>query len=80
MKVVLLEDVITTGASSLAAIAALKSVGVEPVGVVVLVDRLEGGAEALQATGLTSLSLYTRHDFMPEAPALESTLVEPSSA
>lgn len=46
-KVVLLEDVITTGGSSIRAVNTLKSVGYEVAGVVSLVDRNEGGKEAL---------------------------------
>jgi orotate phosphoribosyltransferase len=34
-------------------------------GVVVLVDRLEGGREAIEAAGLKLVSLYTRKDFIP---------------
>src|SRR5512147_608555 len=46
MPVVLLEDVITTGGSSLRAVSALTQAGVSVVGIVALVDRLEGGREA----------------------------------
>ena len=77
MNVVLLEDVITTGGSSLRAIRVLQAHAVRVVGVVVLVDRLEGGAEALRQAGVECVSLYTRHDFMsPENEALEITLVD----
>jgi orotate phosphoribosyltransferase len=36
------------------------------VGVVALVDRLEGGAEALRAAGLPVVSICTRRDFIPD--------------
>ena len=52
MPVVLLEDVITTGGSTLRAVESLRSVGAEIAGVVVIVDRLEGGAEAIAGAGL----------------------------
>lgn len=64
MPVVLLEDVITTGGSSLRAVKALQQVGVVVVGIVALIDRLEGGREAIEAQGLPLLSLATRRDFM----------------
>lgn len=67
-KVVMLEDVITTGGSTLEAAEVLGKEGAEVVGVVVLVDRLEGGSEALQRHGLEVVSLYTRHDFTDELP------------
>jgi orotate phosphoribosyltransferase len=66
MPVVLLEDVITTGASTLDAASKLSQAGVKVVGVVVVVDRLEGGAEALEHAGLPVVSLTTRRDFMGE--------------
>jgi orotate phosphoribosyltransferase len=62
--VVLLEDVITTGGSSLKAVTALRSVGAEVVGIVALVDRQEGGAEAIAEAGLPLVSLTTRATFM----------------
>jgi orotate phosphoribosyltransferase len=76
MRVALLEDVITTGGSTLAAVAALEEVGAQVVGVVVLVDRLEGGLESLHRKGLEALALYTRHDFIEEDPRLSSTLTD----
>jgi orotate phosphoribosyltransferase len=69
LPVVILEDVITTGGSTLKAIEKLRSVGAEVVGVVALVDRLEGGAEAIrQAPGNTPvLSICSRRDFLPDS-------------
>lgn len=71
--VVMLEDVVTTGGSTLQAVQTLKAAGVEVVAVVVLVDRLEGGTENLERAGLQVVSVYTRHDFVDAAP-LSSTL------
>jgi orotate phosphoribosyltransferase len=65
LKVALLEDVVTTGGSSLKAVESLKAVGAEVVGIVALVDRLEGGAETIAATGLPLLTIATRADFIP---------------
>ena len=50
-KVIVLDDLITTGGSKLAAIAPLESAGLEVRDVVVLVDREQGGGEELQAAG-----------------------------
>jgi orotate phosphoribosyltransferase len=61
--VVILEDVITTGASTLRAIERARLAGFTVAHAVGLVDRLEGGREAVVAeTPLTTL--YTRRDFL----------------
>ena len=63
-RVVLLEDVITTGGSSLKALEAVKKeLDVKPVAVIALLDRLEGGAEALKADGCELWPVFTRKDF-----------------
>ena len=64
LRVALLEDVITTGGSSLKAVEALKSAGAEVVGILALVDREEGGAETIRDAGLPLYSLTRRADFM----------------
>ena len=61
--VTILEDVVTTGGSTLKAAAVLRSAGYEVVGVIALVDRLEGGREAIEAAGLPLRTLFTREDF-----------------
>jgi orotate phosphoribosyltransferase len=66
LPTVVLEDVITTGGSTLKAVEKLGQAGVKVVGVVALVDRLEGGAEAIQAAGLPLVSIATRRDFMAD--------------
>jgi orotate phosphoribosyltransferase len=63
LRVVVLEDVVTTGGSTLKAVAKLASVGAVVVGVVAIVDRLEGGRAAIEAAGLPLVSLTTRDDF-----------------
>jgi len=63
-RAVLLEDVITTGGSSLKAReAAERELGVEVIGVIALLDRLEGAREALDAAGLDLWPIFTRQDF-----------------
>jgi orotate phosphoribosyltransferase len=64
LKVALLEDVVTTGGSSLKAVESLRAAGAEVVGIVALVDRQEGGAETIRSAGLPLLTLATRADFM----------------
>jgi len=63
IAVVLLEDVVTTGGSAMKAAEKLALVGARVVGVVAIVDRLEGGREAIQAAGLPLVALCTRADF-----------------
>jgi orotate phosphoribosyltransferase len=60
--VVVVEDVVTTGAATIKAIERAREVGFEVVHAVALVDRLEGGREAV--TKLVPLTtLFTRRDF-----------------
>ena len=65
-RVALVEDVITTGGSTLKAAEKLRAAGYEVTGVASLVDRLEGGREAIEAEGLPIVAIYTRRDFMPD--------------
>ena len=64
-SLVILEDVTTTGGSTLKAVEKLRAAGYVVAGVVTLVDRLEGGREAIEAAGLPLVALYTRRDFIP---------------
>jgi orotate phosphoribosyltransferase len=64
IRVALLEDVITTGGSSLRAVASLRSAGAEVVGIAALVERQEGGAEAIDKAGLSLVALARRENFM----------------
>ncbi len=51
-RVVVIEDVITTGGSALKAVAAIRAAGGVILGVLAVVDREEGGREVLEADGL----------------------------
>lgn len=51
-SVILVDDVITTGGSSVTDAAILRDEGINVKNVFVLIDREEGGAERLQASGL----------------------------
>ena len=64
-KVVLVEDVTTTGGSVIQAARAVRAHGCTAARVITVVDRLEGAAENLAAEGLALESLYTREDFAP---------------
>jgi len=56
-KVVVIEDVITTGGSALKAAEAIRAAGGVIVGVLAVVDREEGGREAIEAAGFAVESL-----------------------
>jgi len=62
--IAILEDVVTTGGSTLKAASKLQDAGYVVAGVVALVDRLEGGREAIEAAGLKLVALFSRADFM----------------
>ena len=64
-RVVLIEDVVTTGGSARRAAAAVRQGGGEILGVLALVDREEGGREALEAEGLSVRALATASDLLP---------------
>jgi orotate phosphoribosyltransferase len=60
--VAIIEDVITTGGSAQRAIEAVRGAGGLIAGVLALVDREEGGREAIEAAGLPVLALVRRQD------------------
>jgi orotate phosphoribosyltransferase len=62
--VTVLEDVITTGGSTLKAVNKLRDAGYVVGGVLALVDRSEGGREALTQGGLAVESIFVRRDFL----------------
>ncbi len=64
-RVVVIEDVVTTGGSALKAIERCRAESLDPVACVALVDRLEGGREAIEAQGVPLEALFTREDFLP---------------
>lgn len=61
-KVVIVEDVITTGGSTKKAIDRARECGLKILGVVVLIDRQEGGREAIKALGVPVLVLLTKEE------------------
>jgi orotate phosphoribosyltransferase len=63
-RVIVVEDVITTGGSALKAVEAIKAAGGAVQGVLALVDREEGGREAIEATGLKVISLVKASELL----------------
>lgn len=61
--IILLEDVITTGGSSLRAVESLREAGFKVEGVIALVDREAGGTEALRESGLKAHAFFKLSDF-----------------
>ena len=71
-RCVVVEDVTTTGGSALAAIAALQEEGRRICGVVTVLDRLAGAAEAIEAAaGAPYRALTTIDEIYPERPDRE---------
>ncbi|HUA74791.1 MAG TPA: orotate phosphoribosyltransferase [Solirubrobacteraceae bacterium] len=68
-RCVVVEDVVTTGGSTLAAIEALQAEDREICGVVSVLDRLAGGGAAIErAAGAPYVALSTIDDVYPERP------------
>lgn len=59
----IVEDVVTTGGSSLAAIEKVEAFGLKILGVLAIIDRLEGGEAAFAAKGYKLQTLLTIRDF-----------------
>jgi orotate phosphoribosyltransferase len=68
-RCMLVEDVVTTGGSTLRALEALREEGHDVCGVLAICDRLVGGAEAIeQAAGAPFVALTTIDDVYPDRP------------
>jgi len=69
-RCLVVEDVVTTGGSTIHAIERVREQGFEVAGVVSVLDRLAGGAEAIQAAseGAPYTALTTIDDVYPERP------------
>lgn len=68
-RVMVVDDVITTGGSLLQAYDALEGLGVDVIEALALVDREEGGRQAIEARGLCVHSLFQRSQFSAPTPA-----------
>ncbi|MEM1304936.1 MAG: orotate phosphoribosyltransferase [Planctomycetota bacterium] len=62
-EIVIVEDVVTTGGSSLRAIELCEAEGLKVNRVLAIIDRMEGGKEAFAARGYELTTLFTVEDF-----------------
>ncbi|MBZ8182082.1 orotate phosphoribosyltransferase [Oscillatoria salina] len=69
-KVVVLEDVVTTGKSAMQAVERLRDVGYKVEQIIALVDRQQGGAEFYQSVGLQFKSVFAITEIQEYARAL----------
>ena len=68
-RCLIVEDVVTTGGSTVSAIERVHEEGLEVVGVASVLDRLAGGAAAIEsAAGAPYVALTTIDDVYPERP------------
>lgn len=68
-RVVVIEDVITTGGSALRAAEAIQRAGATVSGILALVDREEGGRGVLEAEGFQVVCLATLSELLDQAPS-----------
>jgi len=67
-EVAIVEDVVTTGGSSLEAIERVEAFGMKVTRVIAIVDRMEGGAKVFARAGYPFASLLSIRDFGIEPP------------
>ncbi len=67
-EVIMVEDVVTSGGSLLRAISRVEEAGLNVLASIILVDRMEGGRETVEKAGHKLISLFSRHDFLPNKP------------
>ncbi len=65
-RVILVDDVTTTGGSVMKAVSAARDFGCTVDTVITVVDRMEGAAKNLAEQGINLVPLYTRKDFEPQ--------------
>ena len=68
-KVVIIEDVITSGGSALNAISAVRGEGGEVLGLLALVDRDAGGTQRIEAANVAVHCLVTAQELIAPGPA-----------
>jgi orotate phosphoribosyltransferase len=66
-KVIVVEDVVTTGGSTVRTLEVLRKAGHTILKVIALIDRKEGGRERIAGEGAGFESLFTIDDFIREA-------------
>jgi orotate phosphoribosyltransferase len=67
-RVCLVEDVVTSAGAALEAVEALRAAGLEVESAVCVVDREEGGAEALSAKGVSLQALFRASELVGSGP------------
>jgi orotate phosphoribosyltransferase len=67
--VAVIEDTITTGNSAMRAARAIRDAGGEIIGILALVDREEGGREALETEGFRVIALTRASDILAQMPS-----------
>lgn len=73
-KVVVLEDVVTTGQSALKAVERLQAAGYTVNTVISLIDRLQGGGALYESAGLQFQTLFTIQDLQERYREIKSTI------
>jgi orotate phosphoribosyltransferase len=68
-RVLVVEDTVTSGGSTVKAIERIREQGLEPISVVAVVDRLAGGGEAIEAAATAPYrALVTIDELYPDRP------------
>jgi orotate phosphoribosyltransferase len=70
-RVVVVDDVVTAGGSVLKALDGAEMAGCNVIGVVTLVDRLEGGADRIRKRVANYIPIYTLNDFRSDIERLK---------
>jgi orotate phosphoribosyltransferase len=73
-RVVVIEDVITSGGSALQACAAIEAEGGEVTGVLAIIDRESGGREAIEAKGYRVITLFRVSELLSDPDASAPSL------
>lgn len=63
-RVVIIEDLVTSGESALGGVAMIKAAGLQVRDIVVLLDRQQGGAENIQERGYTLHAVMNMHQLL----------------
>jgi orotate phosphoribosyltransferase len=77
-RVAIIEDVVTTGDSALRAIAAARNANIIVVGVLALIDREEGGRNAIERIGIPVVSLVRATEILSARNAQDRSSARPA--
>jgi orotate phosphoribosyltransferase len=78
-RVCLVEDVVTSAGAALEAVEALREAGLEVGTAVVVVDREEGGADALARAGVRLRALFRASELLESPKSAANRMVEPKA-